>query len=176
MTVEAKGSAGGVAILWNPTKVVVDLWIGMRRILSGRFRMVGHKAWFLVSAVYGPHILLEREAFLTQLLRMGNLYTERLWVIARDFNMITTTTEKKGGLQREDAYMERFRETQTTLQLIDINTINGKYTWNNRRGGSREIASRLDRFLATEHLLGIDIFYEATILPCQGSNHWPIKL
>lgn len=63
--------------------------------------------------------------------------------------MITTTTRKKGGLQLEDEDMERFRETKTTLQLIDINTINGKYTWNNRRGGSRQIASRLDRFLAT---------------------------
>lgn len=60
--------------------------------------------------------------------------------------------------------------------MIDINTINGKYTKNNRRGGSRQIASRLDRFLATEHFLGEDIFYEATILPCQGSDHWPIKL
>lgn len=65
MTVDAKGSAGGIEIPWNTTKVMVDLWIGMRRILSRRFRMAGHKDWFLVSAVYGPHILIEREAFLT---------------------------------------------------------------------------------------------------------------
>jgi len=55
--------------------------------------------------------------------------------------------------------------------MIDINTINGKYTWNHRRGGSRQIASKLDRFLAMEHFLGKDIFYEATILPCQESDH-----
>lgn len=72
--------------------------------------------------------------------------------------------------------MERFKETQTALQLIDINTINGKYTWNNRRGGGMQIASRLDRFLTTEQFLGKDIFYEATILPCQGLDHWLIKL
>lgn len=165
MTLDSKGSARSIAILWNPAEVMVDLWIGMRRILSRRFRMVGHKDWFLVSVVYGPHIPIEREAFLTQLLRLGSLHTKKLWVIAGDFNMITTTIEKKGGLQREDVNMERFRETQTTLHLIDINTINGKYTWNNRRGGNRQIASRLGRFLATKHFLGKDVFYEATILP-----------
>ena len=72
--------------------------------------------------------------------------------------------------------MERFRDLQEELKLVDIPTINGKYTWNNQRGGSRQIASRLDKFLATEHFIGKDIFYEETILPCLGSNHWPIKL
>lgn len=135
--------------------------------------MIGHS---LVLVVYRPHIQVEREAFVTHLQRLGNMHIEKLWVIAGDFNMITSKEEKKGGLQQEDADMEIFRETQAALKMIDINTINGKYTWNNRRGGSRQIASRLDRFLATKHLLGKDIFYEAIILPCQGSDHWPIKL
>lgn len=113
MTLDSKGSAGGIAILWNSVEVMVDLWIGMRRILSGRSRMIGHKDGFLVSTVYGLHISIETEAFLIQLLRLGNLHTEKLWVIAEDFNMITTTMEKKGGLQQEDVDMERFRETQT---------------------------------------------------------------
>lgn len=51
--------------------------------------------------------------------------------------MITSKEEKKGGLQREQLEMERFRETRSALKMIDIHTINGKYTWNNRRGGSR---------------------------------------
>jgi len=72
--------------------------------------------------------------------------------------------------------MERFRDIQSELKMIDIHTINGKYTWNNYRGGSKKIASKLDRFLATEHFIGKGIFYEATILPYQGFNHWPIKL
>ena len=72
--------------------------------------------------------------------------------------------------------MERFREVQTELRVVDIPTINRKFTWNNRRGGSKQIASRLDRFLISEHIIGLDIFYEASILPSIGSNHWPIKL
>lgn len=99
-----------------------------------------------------------------------------MWLIVGDFNMTTSKEEKKGGLQREEPDMERFRDIQSELKMIDIHTINGKFTWNNCRGGSKQITSRLDRFLATEHFIGKDIFYEATILPCQGSDHWPIKL
>jgi len=75
--------------------------------------------------------------------------------------MTTSKDEKKRALQREEPEMERFRDLQVELKMVDIPTINGKYTWNNRRGGSRQIASRLDIFLATEHFIGKDIFYEA---------------
>jgi len=77
MTLDAKGSAGGIAILWNPAEVTVDHWIGMKRILSRRFILIGHSDWFLVSTVYGPYIMVEREAFLTHLQRLGNMHTEK---------------------------------------------------------------------------------------------------
>lgn len=148
----------------------------MKRILSGRFQLIGHREWFFVSTVYGPHIPVETGSFLLQLQQLGNLHTEKLWLIADNFNMTTSKEEKKGGLQREEPEMERFRDIQLELKMIDIHTINGKFTWNNCRGGSKQITCRLDRFLAIEHFIGKDIFYEATILPCQWSDHWSIKL
>lgn len=72
--------------------------------------------------------------------------------------------------------MERFKGVQTKLRVVDIPTINGKFTWNNRRGRTKQIPSRLDIFLVSEHIIGLDIFYEASILPSIGSDHWPIKL
>jgi len=67
--------------------------------------------------------------------------------------------------------MEKFRDIQEELHPVDIPTINGKYMWNNRRGGNKKIASRLDRFLATKNLISQDVYYETSILPCLGSNH-----
>lgn len=69
-------------------------------------------------------------------------------------NMTTSKDEKKGGLQREEPYMGRFRDPQVELKMVDIPTINGKYIWKNRRGGSRQIASKLDKFLVIEHFIG----------------------
>lgn len=55
-----------------------------------------------------------------------------MWIIARDFNMKTSKEEKKGGIQREDPEMERFRDWDMELRVVDIPTINGKFTSNNR--------------------------------------------
>lgn len=72
--------------------------------------------------------------------------------------------------------MDKFNEMIEDLRLVDIQTINGVYTWNNRRGGKNQIASRLDRFLVSEALLNKDVFFEAKIIPSLGSDHWPIRL
>jgi len=176
MTIDAKGSAGGIAILWNPAQITVDYWVGMKRILTGWFCLIGNREWFLVSAVYGPHIPVEKWNFLQQIQKLGKLHDEKFWLIAGDFNLTTSTKEKIEGLQREESEMERFRDLQEELKLVDIPTINEKYTWKNRRGGSKKIASQLDRFLAIEHFIGKDIFYKESILPCLRLDHWPIKI
>lgn len=148
----------------------------MPRILTGKFRLIGQSECFVVSAVYGPHTLVDRGLFLAHMQKLGNMHQEQRWIIVGDFNMKTSKEEKKGGIRREDPEMERFKDVQMDLRLVDIPTINGNFTWNNRRGGNKQIASRLDRFLASEHLIGMDIFYEAPILPSIGSDDWPIKL
>ena len=39
------------------------------------------------------------------------------------------------------------------LKLVDIDTNDGIYTWNNKRGGKNQVASRLDRYLLSENLM-----------------------
>ena len=62
------------------------------------------------------------------------------------------------------------------LGLIDPPTKNGSFTWNNRRGGDRQITSRLDRILLSEDLFLCSLEMEASIAPQAGSDHWPIVL
>jgi len=98
------------------------------------------------------------------------------WIVGGDFNMITSLNEKRGGLIRIDADMEAFGDMIAEQRLLDIQTTNGIYTWNNRRGGRHQIASKLDKLLLLEHNINWDIFIEAMILPGMGSDHWPIKI
>lgn len=135
VTIDAKGSAGGIAIIWNPVEVLSDWWMGMPRILTGRFRLIGKSDWVVVSAVYGPHSQADRGLLLTHLEKIKNMHQEHRWIIAGDFNLITSREEKKGGISREDLEMEIFKDVQTELRLVDIPTINGLFTWNYRRGG-----------------------------------------
>ena len=67
--------------------------------------------------------------------------------------------------------MDSFNDMIEELRLLDIQTINGIYTWNNRRGGKNQIASRLDRFLVSEAIMNKDVFVEAKIIPSLGSDH-----
>ena len=62
------------------------------------------------------------------------------------------------------------------MKLVDTDMNKGLFTWKNKRGGEAHVASKLDKFLATENFIGKDIFYEEKIILCLGSNHWPIKL
>lgn len=101
----------------------------------------------ILTRLYGPHIPGERGTFLQNLVNMRNLYPEDLWIVGRNFNVITSLAEKKGGMRRMDVGMEAFVDIISELHLMDMLTNNGVHKWNNRRGGIHHITSRLDRFL-----------------------------
>jgi len=91
-----------------------------------------------------------------------------------DFNMILTLEEKTGGTKRLGQESGNFKTLIDQLNLVDIETRNGIFTWSNRRSGHQHVACCLDRFLVTETLLEGDPALEANIMPKLGSEHWPI--
>ena len=70
-----------------------------------------------------------------------------------DFNLITNLRDKKGGRRTMDKFQEAFGIFQAQSSFVDMETGNGWYTWNNKHGGEHLVASRLERFLASEPLL-----------------------
>eukprot|EP00253_Pinus_taeda_P030366 PITA_30366 len=67
-----------------------------------------------------------------------------------------------------------FKDFIKSAKLVDIFPKSGAFTWNNKRGGDRQIASRLDRFLVTETILLEGITVDSDILPSGGSDKWSI--
>lgn len=53
---------------------------------------------------------------------------------------------------------------------------NGIFTWNNKRAGTQQIASRLDRFLLSDNFVHLGGDISSSILPLAGSDHWSISL
>eukprot|EP00253_Pinus_taeda_P013336 PITA_13336 len=90
--------------------------------------------------------------------------------------MITTLLEKKGGLRKLNRDAEAFANFVETVKLVDVYPKSGLFTWNNRRGGDKLIASRLDRFLISESIIMDGITAESDILPSGVSDHSPISL
>jgi hypothetical protein len=52
--------------------------------------------------------------------------------LARNFNIITTLAEKKGGTRRLDRDAKEFSAFTDTTEMVDIRTNNGHFTWNNK--------------------------------------------
>ena len=90
--------------------------------------------------------------------------------------MIKTLAEKKGGIYRLEPESLAFTQMIDNLNLIDLDPISGRFTWNNKRGNKNQIASRLDHFLITEHTLLEGWNIESTNMPLFNSDHWPINL
>eukprot|EP00253_Pinus_taeda_P018385 PITA_18385 len=109
-------------------------------------------------------------------MKLQQRYPRAKVIIGGDFNMITSLSEKKGGIRKLNKDSESFVEFIMSSRLVDIQPRSGAHTWNNKRGGERQIASHLDRFLVSESLLLEVVIAHSDILPCGGSDHWPISL
>jgi hypothetical protein len=90
--------------------------------------------------------------------------------------MIISLEEKRGGIHMLERDSEEFKETIEYLGLIDIENINGDFTWSNKRSGSQHIACILDRFLVSETLFMEGFEMEANVLEISSSNHWHVQL
>jgi hypothetical protein len=87
-----------------------------------------------------------------------------------------TWRKKKEELERLDQESSDFNSLIDNINLIDLETPNGIYTWTNRRTGTHQIACRLDRFLISDSLMLEGTTLEASILDFHGLDHWPIQL
>ena len=54
------------------------------------------------------------------------------WILAGDFNIITSLAEKKGGIRRLDRDAKEFSTFIDIAEMVDIITNNGHFTWNNK--------------------------------------------
>lgn len=90
--------------------------------------------------------------------------------------MIKSLTEKKGSTRTLGRDSISFQNFINNMILVDVVTINGTFTWTNKRGWASQFASKLDRFMVSEDLFLIGSYMSASILPFGGSDHWLVQL
>jgi hypothetical protein len=140
------------------------------------YMLIGSNKPGHLTNVYGPANPRDKQAFLRNLEYLSNLTRYNHWTIRGDYNLIRSL-EKKGGVSRRlDQDSNDFNNLIYNLNLIDLEAINGTFTWTNRRTGSHQVACKLDHFLISNSLMLEGIALEASILNIHGSDHWPIHL
>ena len=118
-----------------------------------------------MSSVYGPTFLGDKLDFFKDFRTLKIINRDKYWIAGGYYNMIASFDERKGGTGRYLQEMQDFTDLIMDTNLVDVQTTNGKFTWNYRRGGIHQIASRLDCFLVSKYFVSLDIFYEASIVP-----------
>jgi len=176
MAVDANGAAGGLAMVWHPSKVTLGNFISTPFSLSAHFNIVDSGIQGVISNIYGPANPRDKNSFLTSLEFLASWVDSKHWILGGDFNLITSLHEKKGGTRKLDAHSIRFSSIIQNLKLVDVRTDNGIFTWNNKRLGPQAVASRLDRFLLSESIVTAGGNFNALMIPSSGSDHWPIGL
>jgi hypothetical protein len=68
-----------------------------------------------------------------QIAHIKTLLSTPNWILGGDFNMILMLEEKKGGTKWLEPDNGKFKTLIDQLNLVDIETRNGTFTWSNRR-------------------------------------------
>ena len=80
--------------------------------------------------MYGPSAFSQKPSFLEFLSWIKGQIGDSTWIVGGDFNLITSPGEKKGG-RSMDRFHEAFRDFVEQSQLVEMETGNRWYTWNN---------------------------------------------
>jgi exonuclease III len=162
---DSKGAAGGLSILWNSTTIILEPAYSIVGMLTAKYRVIGSSKAGVITNAYGPQLNQEKYHFLDSLSYINTLRGQERWILGGYFNIILTLEEKSGGLKCLDQDSNKFHHLIDSLNLIDIETRNGPFTWTNKRAGTQHIASRLDHFLISENIMLEGPLIEADILP-----------
>ena len=164
----ASGTASGLATFCKDSRLHLCESLASKHAVTTVLQITRTKDKINIKNVYAPHSTSKWVAWLHSLKKHLSSFNHPLSFFAGDFNMILNLGEKWGGLRKLDNDSTAFQSMIDDLGLIDTPTKNGSFTWNNRRGGDRQIASRHDIFLLSEDLFLCSLEMEESIAPQVG--------
>jgi hypothetical protein len=165
LAIEGQHMVSSILTLWNPQVMNLLVVEATRHTLLVNRKIIGNTEAILCTNVYGPQTLEEKRRMLLDLENLKSFSSNLHWILSGDFNIITIIVEKKGRTRRLDIDEEDFSSFIDTVEMVDIKTSNGQFTWNNKRINQHQIVTRLDRFLVSDPIILQGLTLDYSILP-----------
>lgn len=142
----AVGFSGGIWLLWKHDDVRVHILHSTSQVVTALIHS-GLKIWIL-SVVYGnPQPIAQR--YLWDFLSSVHHRIDLPWLVAGDFNEITSSSEKCGG---SVGYVKTgFKECVNSESLIDLGYSGSPFTWVKNPNMVRPLNLRLDIALVNQN-------------------------
>ncbi|KAL2939333.1 hypothetical protein RDABS01_000165 [Bienertia sinuspersici] len=171
--VDARGRAGGLAMMWSEDLDVTLRKMG-ERFIDVSIKEVNNLTWRL-TGVYGWSEGNQKYKTWNLLQKLGE-ENSLPWAIMGDFNEVLLECEKKGGNPCDFASIQQFRSVVDQLGMHDLKADGYYYTWSNRRAAEDLIEERLDRVLVNGAFKDAFLHAYVTNLIWDSSDHTPLVI
>lgn len=160
-------------VLWNNDYNCNVIYSDEQQV-TYEFQYVGWPIKFKISFIYAKCRDYLRRSLWDRLLYFS--FDEVSWCTIRDFNVITTPEEKKGGIMYNMNNCFDFISIIKTCRLTDLRFNGQTYTWCYQRAAEARVWKRLDREMVNNKWL--EVMPQTTIdhLPAISSDHTPLLM
>jgi hypothetical protein len=173
---EVEGFAGGIVVVWKEDYLKVELQCKKFQFIHLQMCYSNGINWFFSPIYASPNE--DNRGALWEDLKSIAASMNAPWLLAGDFNDISSEDEKKGGAAVSLRKCNTFKKRIEDCNLMDLGSVGSKYTW---RGpifhGGQQIFERLDRAMSNENwrLMFPDGYVK--VLPrVDFSDHHPILI
>jgi hypothetical protein len=121
-----------LAILWNPASITLGNLFSTKWNISSRYRIIVSKKEGYITNIYGPSNSAKKPTFLENLGSLKEIVQNNKWIQGADFNIILSLAKKRGDIHILYNDSEGLQNLIEVLSLVDLENINGDFTWSNR--------------------------------------------
>ncbi|XP_074299624.1 uncharacterized protein LOC141630764 [Silene latifolia] len=139
-------NGGRMWLLWDPTKVIVDVLSMTDQTIHARVYDKIRSKGFWYTLVYGFNKAAERENLWKSIRRYHSSIVGP-WIVCGDFNTILATHERIGGAKVTLADIKPLAQLTHDCQIYDLKATGSFFTWNNKHDCGVKVYSRIDRVL-----------------------------
>ena len=144
--VEPVDHFGGVAVLWDNGIIHASVLKKEPRAIHMLVYDTVKKCNSIISGVYAPAQLQDKDSFWDQLAQMHHVF-DIPWCIMGDLNELANPSEKKGGKWYPLSKFARLNRFLESINGISVLVTGNPYTWK-KRLQTHLIYERLDRAIA----------------------------
>ncbi|KAK8264561.1 hypothetical protein V6Z12_D12G118100 [Gossypium hirsutum] len=173
LAVSSEGKSNGLAMMWRED-VDVTIQTYSKFHIDSLIKLDNGEVIRFTSFYGHPNPNLRHHAW--DMLKKVKDKVNEGWIVGGDFNAILNNSEKEGGRRKPTNMMEDFWDILDVLNLSDVKTKNGWFTWTNNREGNGVIKERLDRFLISDIIIEKMPFITSSIVRQSKSDHEAILL
>jgi hypothetical protein len=146
---DCRGFAGGIVVAWKSSDVHINVELTDFQFIHLTLTFMNSSSWKFTAVYASPREELRKEMWLK--LRHISQSISEGWMMAGDFNDITSQEEKKGGAPVPSRRCNNFLDNINDCKLMDLGAVGSKFTW---RGplvnGHERIFERLDRAMSND--------------------------